>query len=129
MIRRTIVAFFATVLFAGGVTQIQAQRQTYRGTYRSVRQLLLRIENRTDVLRKSINAHGRSADHRGDAELLDVGVQDLKTAVTQLRLRVERRVASAADAREVLDRAAQSEHLVRQFVRGTSLRKLDQLSC
>jgi hypothetical protein len=47
-VRKTLVAFFAVVVLSAGATLTQAQRQTYQGTNRSVRQLILRIENRTE---------------------------------------------------------------------------------
>jgi hypothetical protein len=102
MVRKTLVAFLAIILLSGGATQAQAQRQSYRGNYRSVRQLILRLENRTELLRSSLN---QSTLYRGGGTNGEGLLQDLKTAVAQLRGRFERRTASAADAQEVLNHA------------------------
>ena len=124
MVRKTLVAFLAIILLSGGATQAQAQRQSYRGTYRSVRQLILRLENRTELLRSSAN---QSRVYRGGGANVEGLLQDLKTAVAQLRGRFGRRAASAADALEVLNRAAQIEQLVGQGLRGSSLRNWTNL--
>lgn len=124
MVRKTLVAFLAIVLLSGGATQAQAQRQSYRGTYRSVRQLILRLENRTELLRSSLN---QSTVYRGGGANVEGLLQDLKIAVAQLRERFERRAASAPDAQEVLNRAAQTEQLVGQGLRGSSLRNWTNL--
>jgi hypothetical protein len=106
-IRKTLVGFLAVLIFSAGATLTQAQRQTYRGTTRSVRQLILRIENKTDILRNSLNAQSQAGVYGGRAEEnLETFVQDLGTAVTQLRERFDRRESTAADAQEVLNRAA-----------------------
>jgi YmgG-like glycine-zipper protein len=106
-IRRTLVGFLVALVLSAGATLTQAQRQTYRGTTRSVRQLILRIENRTDVLRNSLNAQNQNEVYGTRAEEnLNNLVQDLDTAVSQLRDRFDRRQSTSADAQEVLNRAA-----------------------
>ena len=119
MVRKTLIVFLAVVILSCAATSIQAQRQTYRGTYRSVRQLILRIENRTDLLRNSLN---QSAVNRERRENLDGLLTDLATSVAQLRVEFERRAASAADAREVINRAAHIDQVMQQGVNGSSLR-------
>jgi hypothetical protein len=79
----------------------------------------LGIENRTELLRSTLN---QRTVYRGDRENVQGVMHDLKSAVVQLRARLERRVASAADAHDVLNRAAQIEPLVVQGPRGSSLR-------
>jgi hypothetical protein len=87
-----------------GATLAQAQRQTYRGTTRSVQQLILQVENRTDVFRNTLSAQNQTRIYgTGDLNAL---VQDLDTAVGQLRGHFDRRQSTAADAQEVLNRAA-----------------------
>jgi hypothetical protein len=112
VIRKTLGACLAIVVLSAGVTVTQAQRQSYRGTFRSVRQLILRIENRTDVFRNSINAQNQSNVYGPNGENLDALVQDLATAVSQLRDRFDRRKSTAADAQEVLNRAAQIDQFI-----------------
>ena len=111
-IRKALGACLAIVVLSAGVTVTQAQRQSYRGTFRSVRQLILRIENRTDVFRNSINAQNQSRVYGTGGENLDALVQDLGTAVSQLRDHFDRRTSTAADAQEVLNRAAQVDRLI-----------------
>lgn len=121
-IRKTLGACLAIVVLSAGVTVIQAQRQNYRGTFRSVRQLILRIENRTDVFRNSINSQNQSRVYGTGGENLDSLVQDLGTAVNQLRDRFDRRTSTAADAQEVLNRAAQVDRFITgQNVRGPAM--------
>ncbi|MDQ6653946.1 MAG: YMGG-like glycine zipper-containing protein [Acidobacteriota bacterium] len=111
-IRKTLGACLAIVVLSAGLTVTQAQRQSYRGTFRSVRQQILRIENRTNVFRNSINAQNQSGVYGTGGENLDALVQDLGTAVSQLRERFDRRQSTAADAQEVLNRAAQIDQFV-----------------
>lgn len=106
IVRKTLVAFLAVVALSAGATLTQAQRQTYRGSFRSVRQLILRIENRTDLFRNSLNAQNQSRIYGSSGENLDTLAQDLERAVDQLRERFDRRVSTTADAQEVLNRAA-----------------------
>jgi YmgG-like glycine-zipper protein len=119
-IRRTLVAFLAVVVLSAGATFTQAQRQTYRGTARSVRQLILRIENRTDLFRNSINAQNQSRVYGG--ENLNTLVDDLDRAVGQLRERFDSRQSTAADAQEVLNRAALIDRLItNRNIRGAAV--------
>lgn len=117
-IRKTLTAFLAVVVLSAGATLTQAQRQTYRGTTRTVRQLILRIENRTNVLRNSLNAQNQSRVYGTGGEDVNNLVQDLDTAVTQLRDRFDRRQSTAANAQEVLNRAA----LIERFISGQNIR-------
>lgn len=114
-IKKTLTALLALVLLSAGSVLTQAQRQTYRGTTSSVRQLILRIENRTDVFRNTLKAQNQNRIYAtGDINNL---VQDLDTAVVQLRERFEQRRSTAADAQEVLNRAA----LIDRFISGRNI--------
>ena len=103
-IRKSLVTLLAVLVLSAGASLTQAQRETYRGNSRALRQLILRIENHTDAFRNSLNAQTRINSVRGES--LDTLAQDLDTAVVQLRQRFDRRTATAADAQEVLNRAA-----------------------
>src|SRR4051812_42292584 len=104
MTKRLFVALLAVFLLFVGSNQTQAQRQTYRGSSRALRQLILRIENRTDAFRNALRTQNRIGTVRG--ENLDNLTQDLDSAVAQLRQGVDRGTATAGDAQEVLNRAA-----------------------
>jgi len=122
-IRKTLVAFLAVVVLSAGATLIQAQRQTYQGTNRSVRQLILRIENRTDIFRNSLNAQTQSRVYGSGTENLNNLVQDLETAVSQLRERFDRRQSTAADAQEVLNRAALIDRVISRNIRDSVVQR------
>jgi hypothetical protein len=110
-IRRKFLALLAMVLVSAGTSVTQAQRQTtYRGTYTSVRQLILRIENRSDVFNNTINAQNRNY---GSTDLATLS-QNLNFAVNQLRVRFDQRQSTRADAQEVLNRAAEIDRLMNE---------------
>ena len=115
-IRKSLLMILAVVALSAGASLTQAQRETYRGNSRALRQLILRLENHTDVFRNSLNAQTRINSVRG--ETLNNLVQDLDTAVLQLRQSFDRRTATAADAQEVLNRGA----LIDRAMTGRSLR-------
>ena len=103
-IKKSFVMLLAVVVLSAGASLTQAQRETYRGNSRALRQLILRIETRTDAFRNSLNAQTNINTVRG--ETLDNLTQDLNAAVVQLHQRLDRRTATAGDAQEVLNRAA-----------------------
>ena len=117
-LRRMIAPIFALTLLACITTM--AQTRTYRGTYQSVRNLINRIENRSDIFRNSLDA---SLDQSGlngtNAEdNINMFVRDFDSAVDRLRERFTSRQSTASDAQEVLNRAA----LIDRFV---NRRRLD----
>ncbi len=119
-IRKSLLTFLAVALLSAGATLTQAQRQTYRGTNRSVRQLLLRIENRTDIFRNSINTQNQGRVYGG--QNLNTLVEDLDQAVVQLRERFDSRQSTTADAQEVLNRAALIDRLItNRNIRGVAV--------
>lgn len=115
-IKKPLVAILALVVLSAGATLAQAQRQVYRGTRASVQQLILRIENRTDVFRNSVNAQNQTQIY--SRENLNVLAQDLDSAVARLRESFDRRQSTTADAQEVLNRAA----LIDQVLTGRNVR-------
>jgi hypothetical protein len=115
-IKKSFVMLLAVVVLSAGASLTQAQRETYRGNSRALRQLILRIETRTDAFRNSLNAQTRINTVRG--ETLDSLAEDLNTAVVQLHQRLDRRTATAGDAQEVLNRAA----LIDRAMTGRSVR-------
>ena len=118
MVRKILAAFLGVVVLSAGATLVQAQRQTYRGTFRSVRQLILRIENRTNLFRNSLDAQSQSRVNGVGGANIDNLVQELEAAVGQLRVRFDRRETTAADVQEVLDRAAVIDRLSGRNIRG-----------
>jgi hypothetical protein len=109
-LRNRLFALLILMIVGANAASAQFQNQTYRGTSRAVRQLLLRIENRTDVFRNTLNAQNQTRVFR--TQDLNALAQDLDTAVMRLRERFDRRQSTAADAQEVLNRAAEIDRLV-----------------
>jgi hypothetical protein len=121
ILRKTLVAFFAVALLAAGSTITQAQRQTYRGTFRSVQQLISRIDNRTDLLRTSINSSSERRVYGTSGQDVDALVNDLDRSVEVLQQRFNRRISTASDAQDVLQRAALIEPFMGSEVRGSGV--------
>ncbi len=119
-IKKSLMSFLAVILLAAGTTLTQAQGQTYRGTTRSVRQLILRIENSTDVFRNTINAQNQTRIYTTGGTNLNNLVDDLDRAVVQLRDRFDRRQSTAADAQDVLNRSA----LIDRFITDRNIRSV-----
>lgn len=88
----------------------QAQTRVYRGTYQSVRRLILRIENRSTIFTNSVQDW--TSRNPGDSystaagEDIDLFVRDFDESVRQLRDRFDTRQSTAADVQDVLNRAA-----------------------
>lgn len=121
VVTKTLVVVLALVVLSAGATLSQAQRRSYWGTFRSVRQLILRIENRTDLFRNSLDAQNQGRVNGTSGTNIDNLVRELDTAVGQLRLRFDRRETTAADVQDVLDRAAVIDRLISRSIRGAAV--------
>jgi len=53
-VRKSLVAIFAVLLISAGATLTPAQNQGYRGTFRSVRQLIVRMDTRASAFNNRI---------------------------------------------------------------------------
>ena len=115
--KRKFVVLLAVVVLSAGATVTQAQRQAYRGTFRSVRLLIHRIEDRADLFRNSVNAEYRTNVHGTSGGDINSLAQNLDSAVARLHERFDKRESTAADAGEVLNRAA----LVDRFITDQNL--------
>jgi hypothetical protein len=115
---RTIKRIFPVlllVLFAAVGIDAQTQR-AYRGTFQSVRQLILRIENRTVGFHNNLdNSLARSPvnNNRGNDDITSF-VGDFDDAVHRLRANFDRRQSTASDAQEVLNRASFIDNFLRR---------------
>ena len=88
----------------------QAQTRTYRGTFQTVRRLIVRIENRSATFSNSLqNWAGRNpnaAYSQAAGEDINLFVRDFDESVRGLRERFDARQATDSDVQDVLNRAA-----------------------
>ena len=84
-----MAALLVALVVSAGASVTQAQRQTYRGTYRSVQLLLSRIETGTDQMLRRVNTRNQTLQ-------ADLGssVQSLSSTVVQLRERFNSRTST-----------------------------------
>lgn len=94
----------------------QAQRRVYRGTNQSVRQLIVRIENRSNLFRNSVQAWSErnTGQSYGNNEDINIFVRDFDDSVRRLHASFDQRQATAADVEDVLNRAARVDDFVRR---------------
>ncbi len=100
-------AVMLALLNVGAATTAVAQRQ-YRLSDNALRNLIQRIETRTDTFRRTLDIALDRSRLNGTAREDEINrlVADFEAATDQLRNRFERRQSTAADVRSVLDRAA-----------------------
>jgi hypothetical protein len=94
----------------------QAQRRVNRGANQSVRQLIVRIENRSNLFRNSVQTWSESnaAQSYGSNEDLNILARDFDDSVRQLQARFDQRAAKATDVQDVLNRATRVDDFVRR---------------
>jgi hypothetical protein len=99
-------------------TLAQAQTRGYRGTFQSVRRLIVRIENRSDVFRSDLQAWmDRNPNQTYSAtanEDINLFVRDFDDNVRRLHERFDARQSTAADVQEVLNYASRIDLFMRQ---------------
>src|ERR1041384_120257 len=114
MTRRLITTPLSIVclMIAGLFAQAQQQRP-YRGTYSSVRQTILRLENRANLFRNNMeNWTRQSSVTYGANEDINVPVREFNEGVRRLRDRFDRRQATTYEVQDVLTRAAHIDDFV-----------------
>lgn len=94
-------------LFILGLQSQAQQQRTYRGTYQSVRQVILRLENRANLFRNSLENWTRSSTPASTSnEDINLIVRDFNDSVRRLRDRFDRRQATTYEVQDVLTRAS-----------------------
>ncbi|MGI8735251.1 MAG: YMGG-like glycine zipper-containing protein [Pyrinomonadaceae bacterium] len=112
IVRRMLAVTFAMGVLLTGLTTM-AQQRTYRGTHQSVRQLISRIQNRTDIFRTSLDrVLGQGTLSANAEDNINLFVRDFDDSLNRLKERFESRQSTASDAQEVLNQAA----LIDRFV-------------
>lgn len=106
-LRRVTATTFAIAVLLSALTTM-AQTRAYRGTFQSVRNLINRIDNQSDIFRTSLDtALDQSRIDGSNAEdNINLFVRDFDSAVDRLRDRFNSRQSTASDAQEVLTRAS-----------------------
>src|SRR5438445_2829650 len=100
------------ILVAAVVSQAQRQ-QSYRGTYQSVRQLILRIENRSANFMTAVESASTNDRNAGNDDIA-VLARDYDSAVKRLSNNFTRRRSTALDVQDVLTRADRIDNFLRQ---------------
>jgi hypothetical protein len=108
MFRVTKFVSAAVVLLTLSATALP-QTRTYPRDEQNVRQLLTRIQNRTNNLRQNLF---RISDYRQRQELQRL-TQDFDNSVS--RLNVNRRWTNTSDVQAVLDRATRIDNVLYQY--------------
>lgn len=115
VVRKTVSLALAIALVSIGLTA-QAQRQVYRGTTVSVRQLLRRIETRSNTFRASLDASLDRSRYDGTRaeDNINLFVSDFNDAVQRLSDDFNRRLSTRAEVQDVLTRAARVDEFMRR---------------
>src|SRR6185436_2802834 len=107
--RLSIALTVISLLSVSGLAQAQT-RQTYRGTFQSVRRIILRVENRTNVFRSSIEDWTTRDSFSNPANQdISLFVREFDDSVRRLHSRFDARRSTTADVQDVLNRAARIE--------------------
>jgi hypothetical protein len=114
MRRRFMTAPLAIVCLLAAGLLAQAQQRVYRGTYQSVRQVIIRLETRANLFRNGIDNWSRSAASYGTSENITVTTRDFNDSVRRLRDSFDRRQATAGEVQDVLTRASTIDDFVRR---------------
>src|SRR5690349_9328009 len=122
-IRKTAFKAFLVMLVVSGITTMGIAQFASEA---NIRETVQRIQTRTDNLQRAIQNASDRGNYRADD--LNRLVLDFENAVNQLDRRLGSRRTGSADARVVLDRAAQIDtFLVNNRVGGGSQREWQSL--
>ena len=95
------------------MAQAQPQR-AYRGSYQSVRQTILRLENRANLFRNGVDDWSQSSNANYDANgEFNTTAREFNDSVRRLRDNFDRRRATSSDVQDILNRAARIDDFVR----------------
>lgn len=115
MIRKTFVAIFAVILLAAGASLTEAQTQGYRGTFRSVRQLIVRIDNRAGAFGNNVrtalssNSYGNNRE-----ENISNLVEEFDDSAGRLRQQFDSRQSTTVQAQELLGLGSRIDRFMRR---------------
>jgi hypothetical protein len=113
--RKTLVAIFAVILLSSGASLTQAQNQGYRGTFRSVRQIILRIDSRASVFTNDIqNALAASTLGANREENISNLAGEFDDSVNRLRVKFEARQSASVETQEVFNLGSRIDRFMRR---------------
>jgi len=125
MFRRVITAPLSIVCVLILGLMAQAQQRAYRGTYQSVRQVILRLENRANLFRNSMQDwSSNSTPAYSSTENINQTVHDFNDSVRRLRDRFDRRQATTYEVQDVLTRASRIDDFANRNSLDTRSRNL-----
>lgn len=115
MVRKTFVAIFAVILFSAGASLTQAQGQGYRGTFRTVRQLVVRIDSRAGVFSNNMqtalasNTYGTNRE-----ENISNLAREFDDSASRLRVQFDSRQSTTVQVQEVLNIGSRIDRFMRR---------------
>src|SRR5262245_19164351 len=111
---RKLTAMAMLLGITAGVAAAQT-RTVSQINQQNVRQMLIRIQDRIDLLRNNFNMAGnRDQVYNNRDENATVLLNNFEDAVRQMRQQVNRRYSTASDAQLVLDRASALDSFMSQ---------------
>lgn len=115
MVRKTLVALVAVILLSAGTSLSQTQTQGYRGTFRTVRQLIVRIDNRAGIFNNNLQTALASTNYGTNREE-NIGnlAREFDDSVSQLRVQFDSRQATTVQAQEVLNLGSRIDRFIRR---------------
>lgn len=115
MVRKILIGIFAVILLSAGASLTQAQGQGYRGTFRSVRQVIVRIDNRADLFSNNMQT-ALASDTYGNNREENIRnlVQQFDDSASRLREQFDGRQSTTVQAREVLDIGSRIDRFMRR---------------
>ncbi|MGI9068633.1 MAG: YMGG-like glycine zipper-containing protein [Pyrinomonadaceae bacterium] len=115
VVRKTLVAIVAVILLSAGASLTQAQGQDYRGTFRTVRQLILKIDNRAGVFGNNMRTALASNTYGNNREE-NMGnlVQEFDDSASRLRGQFDNRRSTTLQAQEVLNIGSRIDRFMRR---------------
>ena len=115
MLRKTVVAIFAVVLLSAGASLSQAQNQGYRGTFRTVRPLIVRLDSRASLFTNNVeNALAANTLRANQEENISNLVREFDDSVSRLRVQFEARQSTTIESQEVLNLGSRIDRFMRR---------------
>jgi len=114
-LKRTLVAIGAVILLSSGASLSQAQTQGYRGTFRSVQQVIVRMDTRAGTFANNIqNAVATNTYGANREENISNLSREFDDAVSRLRVQFNARQSTSIESQQVLDLGSRIDRFMRR---------------